>query len=383
MLRHLSVRGVVIAVLAILFALIALNLVLPDSGKLKQARVGLILPLSGQASSYGELMRRGALMAQSDLSAEAPGRPTVLEVLIEDSRSAPTDGLAAFRKLVDVDHSIAVLPALSSVVTALLPYAQKEKVLLLNCAATTPKIRKAGDFIFSTMPLSDQEARVAANYVIKNLKAHRIAVIYLNDASGQGFYENFQDALISSDARVVLSEGHPLGTTDFHLVAQRILSSDAEVVYLPTYAAEAGLFVRQLRQAGGKMPLLSYSAIEDPKFLQLAGEAAEGVMYTRPVEVAVESESLKSFSSRYEAKFGSKPDVWTTQYYDCIRLIAKALDEGAHTSQELVRKLEAGFYHEGLKGTIKFDSDGIVVKNIEFRQIKSGSFIPVSTTRND
>lgn len=374
----LSARGLVIAAALLLAAVIGLNFLLSKSASTQHVRIGLILPLSGQAASYGELMRRGALMAQEDLVAEAAGKVPTLTVLIEDSRSTPTDGLSAYRKLVDVDKSAAVLPAMSSVVTALLPQADKDKILLLNCPATSPQIRDAGPFVFSTMPLSDQESKVAAQHVVRDIKAKRAAIVYLNDASGQGFKENFEKALTGTGAQVVVSEGHALGTTDFNLLAQRILRAEADVVYFPTYAAEAGLFLRQLRAAGAKMPVVSYSSIEDPKFLELAGDAAQGAIYTRPIDPSGDASAVSAFSSRYEAKYGSKPEIWTTQFYDCVRLLARTAEAGARTSKDLVAKLEAGVAFVGLRGAIQFDADGIVKRKIELRQVNAGKFVPLA-----
>lgn len=104
-------------------------------------RAGAILPLTGTAANYGELMKRGITIGLEECTATAGATAPRLEVIIEDSKSVPKDGVSAMQKLLQIDKVSVVMPALSSVVLACAPIAEQNHVVLLNCPANSPKLR--------------------------------------------------------------------------------------------------------------------------------------------------------------------------------------------------------------------------------------------------
>ena len=65
-------------------------------------RVGAILPMTGTAANYGELMKRGISIAADECVRNRKPDAAILEVVIEDSKSNPKDGVSAIQKLLQL-----------------------------------------------------------------------------------------------------------------------------------------------------------------------------------------------------------------------------------------------------------------------------------------
>src|SRR5689334_5007306 len=90
----------------VLLAVIAIVIVVVKSRRSEPSntvRVGAILPMTGTSANYGELMSRGISVAADEFNASRAKDSPSLDVVIEDSKSTPRDGLSAMQKLIQID----------------------------------------------------------------------------------------------------------------------------------------------------------------------------------------------------------------------------------------------------------------------------------------
>ena len=91
------------------------------------------------------------------------------------------------------------------------------------------------------------------------------------------------------------------GQTDFSATVTAVTGSGADSVFYGGYYPEAGLLVKQLRQAGYKGLFMSGDGSEDPAFVKAAGaQAANGAILTAPAGPAP-----ADFNSKYKSVVGS------------------------------------------------------------------------------
>ncbi|RMG24643.1 MAG: ABC transporter substrate-binding protein, partial [Methanobacteriota archaeon] len=94
----------------------------------KEIKIGAILPLTGPASDIGQQTKEGLEIARKLLS---------VNVVYEDSKSEPKEGINAIRKLV-LQHKkqlFGVISVLSSVGKAIIPVAEDEKIITLHISS--------------------------------------------------------------------------------------------------------------------------------------------------------------------------------------------------------------------------------------------------------
>jgi len=99
-------------------------------------------------------------------------------------------------------------------------------------------------------------------------------------------------------------------------------------------AKETGLIVKQIRAMGMEQPIFGGDRLVSDKFLEIAGEDAEGVIATYPYNPDSDNPRLVAFTKKYEARFGSKPDSFAAHAYDGMNILLDAQIEGDVTTEE-------------------------------------------------
>ena len=372
--RRRVLFGLVVAVL-LATGLVAMLLTHRRTTGRNVVKLGAILPMTGTAADYGELMRRGITIATDEFNANAGKSAVHLEVVIEDSRSNPKDGVSAMQKLLQVDRVPAVMPALSGIVLACVPLAERNHVVLLNCPANSPKLRGAGAFVFNLTILSDQESAFLADYAYNKMGARTAGILFVNNESGRGYRDSFADKFTALGGSVKLSEGHEQGATDFRTIVEKFRSARVDLVFLCSYYSESALFLRQAKELGYRTKWLSYSSVETPDFLKLVGDAAEGLIFSQPgLDVNASDEITRKFVTEYRNRYGQDPDFWSAQFYEGTRLLGSAVSADARTGEEFRTYLKNLGGFQGLTGPITFDSNGCVSTIVRFKTISSGTF---------
>ena len=125
-------------------------------------RIGIILPMTGPTADYGADFNRGAVLAEEEINASGgiKGRP--VKLVLGDSKNQPKDGVAEFKKLVEIDKVPAIISTMTGVILPQFALSREAKVPMIAVGAITPEIRKGGPTVFSNYPLADDEEREIA-----------------------------------------------------------------------------------------------------------------------------------------------------------------------------------------------------------------------------
>lgn len=339
--------------------------------------VGVLFPLTGDAASYGVKGRKAVQMAVDDLNAaRACGRP--LAAVFEDSAAQPTTGLSAFQKLAAVDRvPIVIGDIVSSVTLAVAPAANRSKVVLLSPTASAPAITTAGDYIYRIWPSDLAEGRAIAEYGVRR-GFKTAAVLHLNNDYGVAIDGIFRSTFAGEGRRVVSSEAYLESNQDFRSVLSRLQVLNPDVIYVAGYYTDSAAIVRQARELGITAALLGTTAIEDPKFIELAGAAANGVVYPLATgfDAASADPQVVQFVDTFKRRFTEVPGWVEAQAYDAVGVACKAASTitGAVTGEQLKSTLDKLQIFKGVTGSIKFDENGDVVKPIRLRVVRDGKF---------
>jgi branched-chain amino acid transport system substrate-binding protein len=286
------------------------------------------------------------------------------------------------QKLLQIDKVTAVMPALSSIVLACAPIAQQNNVVLLNCPANSPKLRGAGSFVFSIAILSDQESEFLADYAFNKMGARSVGIFFVNNESGRGYRDSFATKFSALGGQVKLSEGHEQGATEFRTVVEKFRAAQVDLVFLTSYYSESALFLRQAKELGYHNKWLSYASIETPDFLKLAGDAADGIIFSQPGFDAQADDPLTiKFVREYRKRYGQDPDFWTAQYYEGAMLLASAVASGARTGEEVQAYLRNLKQFAGITGKITFDENGCVTRKVRFKIVRNSTFEYIDNER--
>jgi branched-chain amino acid transport system substrate-binding protein len=368
-----------VAVLAVLLATLTL-LVLYSGPSPSSLVIGAMMPLTGDNAVYGRALRQGMQVAVAEIntSGGVNGRP--LQLIYEDTQANPQLGVTAFQKLVDVDKCHLVLGGMFSAVTlAVAPLAERSHVVLLSPTSSAVELSTAGDYVFRIYPSDTFDGINAADFSYTTLGARRAAVLPLQVASTVAIAKVFQGRFVSLGGAMVFIETHKEGEVDFRVQLRRLAEAKPDVVFLPSYLNEMARLLRQHKELGMSQRILSISTFNDPAILNLAGDAAEGVIFSTPFfDPAAPDPLTSAFVAAYSSAYRESPNIWAGYGYDAVRVAAKALAGlGARPSGDAIRDaLYAIEDFPGVTGNVTFDSNGDVAKDLRMMVVSDGAFKP-------
>jgi len=321
-------------------------------------KLGATFPLTGEVASYGQKAKRGIELAVEQRNAQGGLLGGPVEVDFQDDRNDKKEAVTVFTKFATIDRVPVVFGSAGSTVSlAIAPLANRHKVVLISpISSSTELSTEGGPFFFRTAPADDLQAEILAHWVYQS-GARKVALVYTNNSWGKPLAEGFQTRFVSSGGEVLLSEGVAENTNDFRTIIAKLKGiADLDAVVSPTYPKEGGVFVRQAREIGLTTPLFGGDNWGSPEFRNIAGNAADGVLYTAPSEST--GPVYDEFAKQYEEKFGEPPDVFSAYAYDAANAIFKAAEAADSTDATKIRDALNHVSFTGASGEIAFRDNG-------------------------
>jgi len=342
-------------------------------------KIGMVLPLTGELASYGEPMQVGMRMALDELDSLGKlGQGPRFTAEFIDSQADAKQGVAGAQKLIQVSGVRYILGDVSSSVTqALVPIAEQNKVFLLSPGASSPGLENISPFFARNYPSSVSESAAAATFAYEKLGAKQALIVYVNAEYGLGLEKKFQEVFTGLGGSITESIGYEFERTDFRNLIVKMRGVKADVLYLAGNQREMGNFIKQYKQAGLSIPVVSNISFLQPDCITLAGASAEGVMVpvadydpTNP-----EQASAHAFAQAYKRKTGQEVSLPFAVGYDAVMLLAKGIREHGDDPTKVAAYIRDLKDYPGALGVLQF-THGEVEMPIAIRTIRNGEVVP-------
>lgn len=339
----------------------------------KTENIGVILPLSGERSSFGQSSKSGIDLAIEKINA-IDSNSIKFKVLFEDSKGESKTAVSSYYKLINEGIKILIGPISSSEVLSIAPIAEKDKIILLSPGASSPKITDAGDYIFRNVPSDLYEASLMADFVVDSLKLNRVAVLYSNTEYGNGVFNSFSENYRKKGG-MVFSESYEDGANDFKTQLIKIKSNKPQAIYFVGYT-ELGNMIKQAYELKIECQYLTTAIFEDESILQNSANASENIIFTS-ITFDEMNPSIRAieFVDSYKKKFNKIPDGYAAVAYDAIYIIKEALSISSDRKIGIKDALYQIKSFPGLLGDMGFDNNGDVILPIKLKTVKNGNFI--------
>jgi branched-chain amino acid transport system substrate-binding protein len=290
-------------------------------------KIGLTYPLTGPLAQITGEFIPAAELAAADVNRHGGvhGRPVQLDV--EDTQATPQGGLAALRKLVQVDGVQAVLTIYTNVATAQIPLADQLKVPII-APVEAPGVMSAGQYSFAHAVGFADVGPLLTRYW-RQVHAKRIFAFLGNNGYGHTVEPAVRDAVRASGAEY--DEAYvDLDATDYRgsVIRAKGYDPDQIVVSVQGGPPETSI-VRQLRELGVTSQLVNPSDFYQSKsWREAAGPYAEGMIFGG---LYVDPTISSDFVRAYRAKAGSDPVYGAAEVYDMVKIMAYAIGKGGYT----------------------------------------------------
>jgi branched-chain amino acid transport system substrate-binding protein len=340
-------------------------------------RIGIILPMTGTTADYGTDFNRGATLAEEEINAAGGinGRP--IELVHGDSKNSAKDGVAEFKRLVEIENLPAIISTMTGVIVPQFPISRETATPMMAVGAITPEIRKGGPTVFSNYPLADDEEKGIAEYIIKKLSQNKVAIIYENSSYGKTLSSIFIQEFGKLGGTILDEEVIEKGGRDFRSQITRVGATQPPVTVVYAYYAEGGLIARQAAELGVKTQFISHGSVQNNSFAEIAGPAADGFISGSP-SWDPDAAQVKAYLDRYKKKYGRDSDLYGPYFYDAVKLFSEAIKLGGYSREGILKGLKEIKDFQGVVGKMGFDQGNVVQLPLRFVQFGDGRWNLIS-----
>ncbi len=342
-------------------------------------KIGLLAPLTGFAAADGSSVHNSVKLAVEKVNADGGLLGKKVELVAYDDRADAKEAVGLAQKLIEQDQVIAVVGgSYSTPSRAVAPIFQEEGVPFVAAYAVHPDITKAGDYCFRNGFLGMVEGRAAGYVVVSMLKAKKIAMITSDNDFGRTLAAGFNEYVgkHGDGAKIVYQQAYPFKEKDFKPYLSKIKELKPDVLFASGYYFQTGPIVKQARELGLNCQILGEEGADSPKFLEIAGKAAEGFMLVTNLNRDDPRAEVENFLSEYRKRYQVEPDMVGASGYDAFMIIADAVKRAGSLKGDAIREaISQTKDFNGLTGMIKgFTKDGEVIKEVQVQVVKNGAF---------
>jgi branched-chain amino acid transport system substrate-binding protein len=333
-------------------------------------KIGFFAPITGPAAADGVSAKNAVELGLKDVNSAGGIKGKKVELIIYDDRLKSEEAVAIANKLIERDKVIGVVSGSYSGPTRVsAPVFQKAGMPMVAGYAVhpdvtwDPKLKKPNDFCFRNGFLGEIEGAAAAEFAVKNLKAKRISLIFMDNDFGRAISSGFAERTEKLGATILTKQMYKFpGEKDFRPFLTRIKEGNPDVIFAAGYYNEAASIVRQAKELGIGSQILGEEGFDSPKFLEIAGPAAEGVI--------IATNLLKN----YQKAYNEDADMVGASSYDAFMILVKAIEKAGTDPKAIQKALLETKDYNGLTGKISRFIQGEVVKPVQIQVVKGGKF---------
>lgn len=347
-------------------------------------KVGAVFSLTGPNSPLGVPEKQAVEMQLKKINESGGVNGHPLEVVFEDDKSDNTEAVKAMKKLITKDHVVAVLGSSGSGQSlGMAEVATAEKIPMISMAAANQITDPVRPGIFKT-PHTDVHGTKRIYKYLKEKGITKIAMLYDSNPYGSGWAVQLKKFAPEYGMSLVADEKY--GTKDTSMSSQltKIKNTDAQVIIVAGTNPGPATIVKEAKQLGVRVPIISSHGSANSKFIELAGDAAEGVMLVAGKLLVPElmtagdpqTTVIKDFVNQYHSAYQTNPDGFAGYAYDGLNLLAEGLKATNGDTAKLPQALE-NIKYVGVTGEFKFsptDHNGLSEDSMIMVEVKNGKF---------
>ena len=349
---------------------------------------GAIVSATGPAAPLGEPERNVLQMMEKEINARGGvlGRP--LKIVIADDKSDPKEAVTAVNRLTDQEKAVAIIGGTTSASTLAVKAitAQKGIPQMAMAAANDITDKAPAEWIWRLPPKDAVAAERALTYISKTLKVKKIAVLHDENAFGSSGNAEIAKTAPSQGLEIVATESYKTNDTDLTAQLTKIRGSNPEAIVVWGTNPGPALAAKNMKQLGIKIPYIGSHGIANKTFIELAGDAAEGVVFpagklTVPSSItdAKQKEITEAFIAAYQAAFSSAPNTFAGHAFDAVSLLVAAIEKSGGTEAAGIQTaLNATQGFPGPDGIYNYSAtnhDGLTASDMIIVKITGGAWV--------
>lgn len=346
----------------ILFTLVITMFIAGSAIAAEPIKIGALFSVTGPAAFLGEPERNTAQMLVSEINKAGGIKGRQLELIVIDTQGDATKAVQGVNKLIKDDKVVAVIgPSTTGDSMAVIPIVEKAEIPLISCAAGVKITDPVKKWIFKTAQ-NDALAVARIFEYLKKQKISRIAILTVSDGFGSSGREQLVKQSKESSMEIISDETYGPKDTDMTAQLTKIRGGNAQAVICWGTNPGPAIIARNVRQLGIKLPLFMSHGVSSKKFIELAGDAAEGIILPSGRVIVAnqisdkepQKKALLGYVSSYQKFYKVEGDHFGGHAWDAVMLLKGAIERGGGNPAAIRDQLEKTNKFAGIGGTFSY-----------------------------
>ncbi|WP_249745449.1 ABC transporter substrate-binding protein [Mesobacillus boroniphilus] len=358
-------------------------------GKKEVYKIGAIYSKTGPGSPLGEPEWNATELLEKQINDEGGINGVPVDIILADDESTPEKATEEMNRLINDEKVLAVLGSTTSGASlAMKGIAMDSEVPLISAGAAVGIVSPAEEskWVFKT-PHSDAHAVERVYMYLKEEGLTNVAILADSNAFGASGVEQLEALKGDYGIKIVANESYNTDDADMKTQLTKIKSSGAEAVIVWGTNPGPAIAAKNMKELGMNIPYIGSHGIANQSFIDLAGDAAEGVIIPTgkllfPTQIPNDDPQYKIISSFYDSykdEYGEEPTNFGSYGYDNIMLVVEALKSGAKDQEAIRDYLENKVKdYVGATGIFTFspkDHNGLKADSMVLAEVVDGKWM--------
>ncbi len=354
---------------------------------LADIKIGSTLAQTGPASFLGDPEAKTLKMLVAELNAKGGINGELIELIMYDDGADPNKARTFATRLIEDDEVVAVIAGSTTGATmAMIPVFEEAGIPFISLAGAVVIIDPVKRWVFKT-PHTDL---MACAKIFGDMQARGLSKIGMISGTG-GFGKSMRGQCVglAGDYGIEIVADETYGPKDADMTPQLTKIGNAEglqAVLNPGFGQGPAIVTRNFRQLNIKVPLYQSHGVASKSYIELAGDAAEGVRL--PASALLVADKLPGddpqkpvvvgYRDAYEAATGNPVSTFGGHAYDAFHMLVGAIERAGSTDPAAIRaEIEKTSGFIGTAGEVNMSADdhlGLDLTAFRMLEIKGGDW---------
>jgi len=328
-------------------------------------KIGALFSVSGPAAFLGEPERNTAQMLVDEINKSGGIKGQKLELVVVDTQGDPAKAVQGANKLIKDDKVVAIIgPSTTGDTMAVIPVIEKAAIPMIACAAGIKITDPVKKWVFKTAQNDSLAVQRIYEY-LKKQKIGKVAILTVSDGFGSSGREQLVAHAKEFGIEIISNETYGPKDTDMTAQLTKIRTSGAQAIICWGTNPGPAVVARNIKQLGIKLPVFMSHGVSSKKFIELAGDAAEGIMLPSGRVIVAEQmpasdpqkKALLSYVKDYKNHYKVEGDHFGGHAWDAMMLLKSAIERGGDTPAAIRDQLEKTTKFSGIGGIFSYSAN--------------------------
>jgi branched-chain amino acid transport system substrate-binding protein len=343
-----------------------------------------IMELSGSGATPGTNFNNGVKLAVKEINASGGILGRQIDYRPVDTQTNPAVAKALAQQAIDDGAYVVLGPVHSGSMLVTMSETRKAEVTNFTGGEAAAITQQGNPYVFRSSFTQLISMPKVARYIKDTVKAQSVAVMYTNNDYGKGGHDAMLKALEAQGIKVAVDVPTEPLQVDFSAAVLKVKQSGADALFLYTLEEESARALRELRKQGYDKPIVGETTAVSQKTIELAGDAANGMLGHVGLTVDAPEPRIKAFDEKFQREYKYKSDHNGMKGYISVYVV-KAMTEklGKFDSKALAESLHGAkilaAQNPGVLMDLSFDKNGDIDRESFLIRVEQGKQQVVAT----